>query len=648
MAESPAFWATPAGERRRIEDYGMIGDCETAALVSRAGSIDWLCLPHFDSNACLAALLGDAENGYWRIAPAEGGEAASRRYFGETMILESLFETETGRVRLIDLMPLRAHASDLVRIVCCDAGHVEMRSVLDLRFQYGRVRPLVRRLGEREVAALAGPHAAVLRSSRPLEVRHSRLCCDFALEAGERVGFVLTHFESHRDPPRGVDPDEALRESERFWTEWASRCRYEGPHRREVVRSLLTLKALTYRPTGGTVAAATASLPEAPGGERNWDYRYCWLRDAAFMLLSFVHAGYPEEAARWRDWLLRAVAGEPSDVRPLYDVAGATRQFEWVADWLAGFNGSRPVRFGNAAQDQLQLDVFGEVLDAFHLARKHGLEPIDNAWDLKRHLLRQLEGCWRAPDAGIWESRAEQEHFVHSKVMAWVAFDRALKDYSGDAEPEDRRRWRAAREAIREQVLDRGYDRERGSFVRAYGSKQLDASLLLLPVVGFVDPCDRRMVATVEAIERELTSEGLVRRYDTAQAPDGLPPGEGYFLACSFWLADAYHIQGRRERAAEMFERLAGLANDLGLLSEQYSEEQAMLGNFPQALSHVALVNTAFNLSEITGPAEDRRQPQDAPPESSRRVRRPAVAKQAAAGDELWAAPARGSGEGRG
>jgi GH15 family glucan-1,4-alpha-glucosidase len=603
------FWACgrDGNGRRRIEDYALIGDSETAALVSRTGSIDWLCWPRFDSEASLCALLGDGSNGYWRIAPVGEVKQTRRRYRGDTLILEQLVETKSGSILLTDLMPLRGQQSDLVRIVEGKSGCVDIRSVLDLRFEYGRLRPLLRRVQEHEISALAGPHAVVLRCDHRLDADRDSICCDFTLREGERASFVLTYFPSHCDVPEPVDPAKALQETEKYWSDWASKCNYQGPYRAPVLRSIVTLKALTFRPTGGTVAAATSSLPETPGGQRNWDYRYCWLRDAAFMLLAFMHSGYPEEARAWRDWLLRAVAGEPDNVRPLYAVDGDRGLFEIEADWLDGFNGATPVRFGNGAHDQLQLDVFGEVIDSFHLARRHGLDPEEESWELQRRMLCALEERWREPDSGFWEVRSEPQHFVHSKALAWAALDRAVRTFGDHTEKTCIERWAKCRDEIRREVMDKGVDRQRNCFVRAYGSSDLDAAALMLPLIGFVKPCDPIAVGTVEAIERELMCDGLVRRYDPEVADDGLPGSEGVFLACSFWLVDNYHLQGRSDDAHALFERLVGLANDVGLLSEEYSTKQdRLLGNFPQALSHVALVNSAYNLSEAQGPAEDR------------------------------------------
>ena len=602
------FWA--AVERdggRRIEDYGLIGDSETAALVSRTGSIDWLCWPRFDSEASMTALLGGGDNGYWRIAPTDAVGQHSWKYRDETLILESLFETKSGIVRLIDFMPIRGRASDIVRIVEGVSGRVKMRSRAEVRFEYGQLNPLLRRIEDREVSALAGPHAVVLRSSEALVAGGGAIDCEFELKQGERATFVLTYFGSHLDAPDPVEPDQALEDTEKFWEDWARKCIYEGPYRKQVVRSLVTLKALTYRPTGGTVAAATSSLPETPGGKRNWDYRFCWLRDAAFMLLSFVHAGYPDEAAAWRNWLLRAVAGEPHNVKPLYCVDGDQGILEIEAPWLAGFNGARPVRFGNAAHDQLQLDVFGEIIDAFHLARKHGLDHHDEAWHLQRNLIKALEQCWCEPDAGIWEVRSKPQHFVHSKALAWAAFDRGARCFEGHEQADAVERWAGLRDCIKEEVLKQGFDKERNSFVRAYGSKHLDASALVLPMIGFIDPMDERALGTTAAIERELMPDGLVLRYRTDLSEDGLDEPEGAFLPCSFWLVDNYHLQKRGDDAHALFERLIGLTNDLGLLSEEYDPaERRMLGNFPQAFTHVGLVNSAMNLSEGRGPAEDR------------------------------------------
>lgn len=602
------------GEGRRIEDYALIGDCETAALVGRDGSIDWLCWPRFDSHACLAALVGDDGNGHWRLAPVLKPRRIERRYRHDTLILETVFENEQGSVCVTDLMPPRGRASDVIRIVEGRSGCVEIASVLDLRFATGRLRPLIRQLEPCVVNALAGPDAVVLRSDRPLHIEEKLICCRTTVEPGRKARFVATYFPSHRKVPRPVDAAQAEEDTERFWTTWISRCSYDGPYRDIVHRSLVTLKALTYRPTGGTVAAPTTSLPEQPGGERNWDYRYCWLRDAAFTLLAFVRSGYSEEAAAWRDWLLRAVAGEPGHVRPLYGLAGDQGIIEQEASWLRGFNGARPVRLGNAAHSQLQIDVFGEVIDAFHLARKLGLDDLDEAWELQRHMLDHLSKRWADPDAGIWETRAAPRHFVHSKVLAWAAFDRGIASVRGRDGEERLDDWRRTRSQIRAQVLARGFNRELNSFIRAYGEPTLDASALLFPLIGFIAPDDPRALGTVAAIERRLMQDGFVRRYDTDEAEDGVGGSEGMFLACSFWLADNYALQGRLDEAHTLFERLIGTANDLGLMAEQYDVKSGkLLGNFPQGFSHFALVSTALNLSETTGPADIRRRLKDEP-----------------------------------
>ena len=471
MAEDKPNSRPDRGSDRMIEDYAMIGDCETAALVSRAGSIDWLCWPRFDSEACLASLIGDADNGYWRIAPAGKITATSRRYRGDTLILETSFETDEGEVLLVDLMPVRGHASDIVRILVGKKGRVPVRSVLDLRFEYGKLRPLIRPVEDGEASAVAGPHGVVLRSDRSLRVEDSAIVCDCVIGEGDRAEFTLTYFPSHEDLPEPVGVEAALEETERFWSDWAARCTYQGPYRDQVVRSLVTLKALTYRPTGGTVAAPTTSLPEAMGGPRNWDYRYCWLRDAAFMLLAFVHGGYADEAAAWRDWLIRAVAGEPGEARPLYALDGDQGIREYCVEWLAGFNGSTPVRIGNGAHKQLQIDVFGEVIDAFHLARGHGLDGQEESWTLQRKVLERLELVWREPDSGIWEVSSDPRHFVHSKALAWAAFDRGVRGFKDGEDQAAVERWARARDEIREEIFARGFDEEQNSFVRSYESR---------------------------------------------------------------------------------------------------------------------------------------------------------------------------------
>jgi GH15 family glucan-1,4-alpha-glucosidase len=585
----------------RIEDYGLIGDLQTAALVSREGSIDWLCFPRFDSGACFAALLGDAENGHWTLQPAGEFHSPGRRYIDDTLILETTFETSDGSARLIDFMPPRETTADVVRIVEGVEGRVEMRMELALRFDYGSVVPWVRNL-DGGLVGIAGPEAVVLRTPVELEGRDFRTYASFTVSKGDRVPFVLTWFRSHEEPPKTVEPEEALKDTTSYWQEWAERCTHGGRWHDDIHRSVLTLKALTYAPTGGVVAAPTTSLPEALGGVRNWDYRYCWLRDATLTLLALVRSGYVEEAGAWRDWLLRAAAGKPEDLQIMYGVAGERRLTELELPWLSGFAGSQPVRVGNAASGQLQLDVYGELLDALYQARRNGLAASPDTWRLGLKLLDWLESGWREEDQGIWEVRGPRRHFTHSKVMAWVAFDRAVKtirrlDREGPID-----RYRAARKEVRESVLRDGYNADRGAFVQFYGSDRLDASLLLIPLVGFLPADDPRVVGTVDAIQRELMRDGLVERYradDENVGVDGLPPGEGVFLPCSFWLAAVLAKQGRYDEALALFERLLSLRNDLGLISEEYDPERKQLvGNFPQAFTHMTLVETAFTLSD--------------------------------------------------
>ncbi len=591
----------------RIEDYALLGDCETAALVSRGGSVDWLCWPRFDSGACFAALLGAREHGRWLIAPADPAARARRRYRGNTLILETEFETDSGAVTLIDFMPVRGPAPELVRIVVGRRGRVPMRTDLVMRFDYGSIVPWVSRLDDGSLRAIAGPDMLVLRTDVSLHGEGLATVGDFVVGAEETAVFVLAYAPAHAAPPARIDPAVALVETETFWETWATRCTYEGEWREAVVRSLVTLKALTYHVTGGIVAAPTTSLPEQLGGRRNWDYRYCWLRDATLTLLSLMDAGYYDEAAAWRDWLLRAVAGSPSELQIMYGIGGERRLTEWEVAWLPGYERSAPVRVGNAAHDQLQLDVYGEVMDALYHARRGGLTASADAWQLAKALVTHLERAWQEPDEGIWEMRSGRRHFVHSKVMAWVALDRVVKgiEQFGLDGPLDR--WRDLRQRIHDEVCSNGFDPVLGSFVQAYGSKQLDASLLMMPLVGFLPPGDPRMRGTVEAIEQRLMVDGLVLRYDTESTPDGLPPGEGAFLACSFWLADNYVLLGRHDDARVLFERLLSLRNDVGLLSEEYDLGLGrQVGNFPQAFSHVALIDTAFNLSHVSRPAEQR------------------------------------------
>ncbi len=587
----------------RIEDYGLIGDLESAALVSRDGAIDWLCLPRFDSGAVFAALLGDEANGHWTIQPAGEFRSARRRYRGDTLVLETELETPDGTVRLIDFMPPRVTKPDVVRIVEGVSGHVEMRMELVLRFDYGSIVPWARRL-DGALIAVAGPDAVVLRTPVEHQGRDLRTHASFTVAEGERVPFVLRWFPSNEPPPDPIDPEDALATTLGYWDEWASRCTYEGRWHDAVHRSLLTLKALTYAPTGGIVAAPTTSLPEWIGGVRNWDYRYCWLRDATLTLLAFIRAGYVAEAREWRDWLLRAIAGSPEDLQIMYGVAGERRLTELELPWLAGYEGSGPVRIGNGASDQRQLDVYGEVVDALYQARRQGLVHSDPAWRLTTKIFEWLESGWREPDEGIWEVRGPRRHFTHSKVMAWVAFDRAVKTVErfGREGPVDR--WKAARKAIKDEVLREGYNTGRGAFTQFYGSDRLDASCLLIPLVGFLPATDERVVGTVRAIEAELFGSGFVERYraDAENAEvDGLPPGEGAFLPCSFWLAAVWFQQGRRDEAVELYERLLTLRNDLGLISEEYDPaSERLVGNFPQAFTHIGIVETAFTLSRAT------------------------------------------------
>ena len=592
-----------------IEDYALIGDCETAALVARDGSIDWLCWPRFDSGACFAALLGSEENGRWLIAPADPSPRVTRRYRNGSLILETEFETPEGAVTLIDFMPLRGVASDLVRLAVGRRGQVMMRTELVLRFDYGSAVPWVTRLEDGTgLRAVAGPDMVVLRTPAPLRGENLKTVGEFTISAGEVVSFVLTYGPSHLPLPEPLDPQTALDDTVAFWADWSSHCRHAGGWRDAVLRSHITLKALTYAPTGGIVAAPTTSLPERIGGPRNWDYRFCWLRDATFTLISLMDAGYYEEAKAWRDWLLRAVAGSPSQIQIMYGLSGERRLSEWEVPWLAGYEGSRPVRIGNAAQTQRQLDVFGEVMDALHQARRGGLDTTEAGWALQRALVQHLETIWSEPDEGIWEVRGGRRHFTHSKVMAWVALDRAIRGIEEFGLSGPLERWRALRSRIHEEVCRQGFDPDLGSFVQSYGSRHLDASLLLLPLVGFLPPDDPRVRGTVAAIEQRLLVEDtFVLRYDTEETLDGLPPGEGAFLACSFWLADNLLLQGREAQARALFERLLALRNDVGLLAEEYDPvARRQVGNFPQAFSHIALANTARNLTLPSKPAEQR------------------------------------------
>ncbi|MBA3401572.1 MAG: glycoside hydrolase family 15 protein [Actinobacteria bacterium] len=589
-----------------IEDYGLIGDLQTAALVSRHGCIDWLCLPRFDSGAMFAALLGDSENGHWTIQPEDEFHSPGRSYRGDTLVLDTELETPTGAVRLIDFMPPRGKAPDVVRIVEGLRGSVDMLMELVLRFDYGSIVPWVRTIDE-TLVGIAGPDAISLRTPVELEGRDLRTYAHFTVEQGDRVPFVLTWSPSNEPLPEAIDAEQALADTVAYWEDWIGSCIAAGRWAAPVRRSLLTLKALTYAPTGGIVAAPTTSLPEALGGVRNWDYRYCWLRDATLTLLAFLRAGYVDEARAWRDWLLRAIAGDPEDIQVVYGVAGERRLIELELPWLEGYESSKPVRIGNAAADQLQLDVYGEIVDALHMARRRGLEASDPAWALTRKVFDWLESGWREPDQGIWEVRGPRRHFTHSKVMAWVAFDRAVKAIENLGREGPLERWRATRDAIRADVLEQGYNAERGTFVQYYGSDRLDASLLLIPLVGFLPAADERVTGTVEAIRAELMRDGFVERYraDTENVDvDGLPPGEGVFLPCSFWLVAVLAQQGLMDAAVKLYERLLSLANDLGLLAEEYdTDRKRLVGNFPQAFTHLSLVETAFTLEKRLGPS---------------------------------------------
>ncbi|MEU6732308.1 glycoside hydrolase family 15 protein [Streptomyces physcomitrii] len=591
-----------------IEDYALIGDHQSAALVSTSGSVDWLCLPRFDSPACFAALLGQEDNGHWRLAPEGAGSCTRRAYAPGSLVLESVWETPEGAVKVTDFMPQRDRVPDLIRIVTGLSGEVAMTGELRLRFDYGRVRPWMREVDGRLVA-VAGPDSAWLRHDPQVDtvVHDFGVRSDFTVRAGEERAFVLTWAPSHESAPSAVDPRESLATSLADWQAWSDRCRYRGPHREAVVRSLLTLKALTYEPTGGIVAAPTTSLPEELGGVRNWDYRFSWLRDSALTLGALLSAGYQEEAQAWRDWLLRAVAGDPADLQIMYGLSGERRLPETELTWLSGYEKSRPVRAGNAAVDQLQLDVYGEVMDTLHTADAAGLQFEPEAWKLQRALMEHLESAWSDPDDGLWEVRGPRRHFTHSKVMAWVAADRAVRTMEAHPGlPGEVGRWQELRETIHREVCARAFDEERGTFTQSYGSRELDAATLLIPRVGFLPASDPRVRGTVDTVRRELDEDGLIRRYSTdGGTVDGLPGTEGTFLACSFWLADALHLTGRRTEARDLFDRLLDLRNDVGLLAEEYDPKAArQLGNFPQAFSHLGLIGTAYTLFGRPGPEE--------------------------------------------
>ncbi|MFN3889293.1 MAG: glycoside hydrolase family 15 protein [Beijerinckiaceae bacterium] len=592
----------------RIEDYALIGDCETAALISREGSIDWLCWPRFDSSACFAALLGDRFNGRFLLRPVDEDASPSRRYRDGSLVLETRWRTKTGAALVIDFMPLRNGASDIIRIVRGIEGHVDFFAEYILRFDYGRITPWINRMDDGALRAVGGPDCVTLRTSAPMSPRGRTHSAEFRVRADDEICFHLAWTPSHLEHASPGDYALALNNTDRFWKQWSSRCASAGPYSEIVKRSLITLKALTYAPTGGIVAAPTTSLPEEIGGERNWDYRYCWLRDATFTLLALMDAGYYEEAEAWRDWLFRAVAGDPAQMQIMYGIGGERRLTEETLDWLPGFRRSLPVRIGNGAANQLQLDVFGEVLDCLYQGRCGGLAEHDLDWRLQQSLLDQLDRVWRKPDAGLWEVRGPLRHFTSSKVLVWVAYDRAIKAIERFGLEGEPARLRATRARVRADILRHGYDPEMGSFVQSYGSKALDASLLLIPLVGFLPADDPRVKGTVAAIERRLMRRGFVRRYDTGETDDGLCGDEGAFLACSFWLVDNYVMAGRMDEARGMFERLTEAAcNDLGLMAEEFDpRDDRFLGNFPQALSHIALINSAFNIARRLKPVEQR------------------------------------------
>jgi GH15 family glucan-1,4-alpha-glucosidase len=580
-----------------IESYAVIGDCETAALVGLDGSIDWLCWPNFASDACFAALLGTEDNGRWLIAPSVEVEKTTRKYRDHTLILETTFENPEFTVMLIDFMPIRGANSNIVRIVKAIRGTAPMKMDLSLRFDYGATVPWVTRC-DGGIQAIAGPDLVVLWTKAPLTGEDLKTVSEFTVNEGESVDFVMTYGLSHLRTPRAIDVPKAVKTTQSFWEKWAGASKYKGPYRDAVERSLITLKALTYAPTGGIVAAVTTSLPEQLGGPRNWDYRYCWLRDATFTLVAFMHGGYYKEAKAWQQWLLRAIAGSPDQVQIMYGISGQRYLPERELTWLAGYENSKPVRIGNAASEQLQLDIYGEVLGAFHYALSRLGKDGNLSFAMLRGLVEHLETTWQEPDEGIWETRGGRRHFTYSKMMAWVAFDRAIKAAALLHAGAPVERWQKVRTRIHEEICTQGYNEKLDSFVQSYGSEQLDASLLLMPMVGFLPPEDPRVRGTLKAIEGALMSGGLVLRYNTAESPDGLPPGEGVFLACSFWLVGALQLQGRDADAHKLFEHLLALANDVGLLAEEYdTRARRLVGNFPQALSHIALVNAACSLA---------------------------------------------------
>ncbi len=613
MAKRPSREALQANRAgKRIEDYGFIGNLLSCALVAKDGAIDWLCLPRFDSEACFAALLGTEDNGYWRIAPAEDGAKVTRRYRDASAILETTFETKSGTVTLIDFMPLSPDEEhvDLFRIVRGDKGHVQMRMEIALRFGYGATVPWVVRT-DFGLRAVAGPDAVELHTPVELKGENYRTVSEFSVGEGASVPFALCWHPSHRARETRVDPEARLAETDTWWREWSERCRFGNhephPWREAVLRSLITLKGLSYHPTGGILAAATTSLPEELGGERNWDYRFCWIRDATLTLYALLTSGYREEARAWRQWMLRAAAGHPSQLQIMYGLSGERRLHETTLDWLAGYEGSKPVRVGNGAYDQLQIDVYGELMDALHVGRKFQLEPSVAAWKFQRVLLKNLKRKWQRPDKGIWEVRSGARHFTHSKLMAWVAYDRGVKGVEEYGLSGPVAEWKVERDKIRNEILEQAWSDKRKSFVQCYGGEALDAALLMMPTVGFLPADDPRLISTVEAIQRDLTEDGLLLRYRTDATEDGVTGSEGTFLVCTFWLADALALIGKVDEATELFERLLSLRNDLGLLAEEYDPRtKRQLGNFPQAFSHVGLVNTANNLISAQGPAQQR------------------------------------------
>jgi GH15 family glucan-1,4-alpha-glucosidase len=585
-----------------IEDYAMIGDCHSAALVSKHGSIDWLCFPHFDSGACFAALLGTADHGHWSISPSGPIRNIRRQYRDGTLILETEFETESGSAKLIDCMMPRRNTPALLRVVVGTRGQVRMKMELVIRFDYGSVVPWVQRI-EGGISAIAGPDMIRLRTGASLRGENMKTQSEFIVAEGQRIPFELAWYPSNQSEPASVNVDEEIQNTEKWWREWSDRCTYQGEWRDAVVRSLITLKGLTFLPTGGIVASPTTSLPEMPGGVRNWDYRFCWVRDATLTLQALLKAGYLDEAREWREWLLRAVAGSPSELNILYGIRGERRLTELELPWLPGYENSVPVRTGNAAYRQYQLDIFGEVANTLFQAREAGLDPSTHSGhEVALAMLEFLETGWEKPDEGIWEVRGPRRHFVHSKMMAWVAVDRLIRSAELGRFKTDIPRWKVLRAAIHEQVCRLGFDASLNSFVQYYGGKHLDASILMMPLVDFLPPDDSRVIGTVKAIETHLMENGFVARYSQDPAVDGMPHGEGAFLACSFWLADNYELQGRHADAVKMFERLLAIRNDVGLLSEEYDPvAKRQLGNFPQAFSHIGLVNTAFNLTHRSG-----------------------------------------------